>query len=124
MKCLGITAISVPSERVFSKAGEVLNKKRNRLKGKTVNMLLFLNKNLSIKVSMLNVSVVMLEGSYYRNYMCKLSFFYCLLFLLIILLFISMFYYFTFAIFQCSKVLKLLLMKPLPQYVSEFKINH
>ncbi|XP_075891661.1 uncharacterized protein LOC142894282 [Nelusetta ayraudi] len=43
---LGITATSVPSERVFSKAGEVLSKKRNRLKGKTVNMLLFLNKNL------------------------------------------------------------------------------
>lgn len=46
VKYLGITATSVPAERVFSKAGEVLSKKRNRIKGKTVNMLLFLNKNL------------------------------------------------------------------------------
>ncbi|KAL6490173.1 hypothetical protein MHYP_G00005180 [Metynnis hypsauchen] len=43
---MGIAATSVPAERVFSKAGEVLSKKRNRLKGKTVNMILFLNKNL------------------------------------------------------------------------------
>lgn len=46
VRYLGITATSVPAERVFSKAGEVLSKKRNRLKGKTVNMLLFLNKNI------------------------------------------------------------------------------
>uniref|UniRef100_A0A3Q4AXB2 HAT C-terminal dimerisation domain-containing protein n=1 Tax=Mola mola TaxID=94237 RepID=A0A3Q4AXB2_MOLML len=46
VRYLGITATSVPAERVFSKAGEVLSKKWNRLKGKTVNMLLFLNKNL------------------------------------------------------------------------------
>ncbi|KAK7158565.1 hypothetical protein R3I94_005021 [Phoxinus phoxinus] len=46
VKYLGTVATSVPAERVFSKAGEVVSKKRNRLKGKTVNMLLFLNKNL------------------------------------------------------------------------------
>ncbi|KAL6473272.1 hypothetical protein MHYP_G00194600 [Metynnis hypsauchen] len=46
VRYMGITATSVPAERVFSKAGEVLSKKRNRLKGKTVNMILFLNKNL------------------------------------------------------------------------------
>lgn len=46
LKYLGIVATSVPAERMFSKAGEVVSKKRNRLKGKTVNMLLFLNKNL------------------------------------------------------------------------------
>ena len=38
-------ASSVPCERVFSKAGEVVSKKRNRLKPKTVENLLFLNKN-------------------------------------------------------------------------------
>ncbi|XP_026993344.2 zinc finger BED domain-containing protein 4-like [Tachysurus fulvidraco] len=46
VKYLGIVATYVPAERMFSKAGEVVSKKRNRLKGKTVNMLLFLNKNL------------------------------------------------------------------------------
>ncbi|XP_070408968.1 zinc finger BED domain-containing protein 4-like [Nothobranchius furzeri] len=46
VRYLGIVASSVPAERIFSKAGEVLRKKRSRLKGKTVNMLLFLNKNL------------------------------------------------------------------------------
>ncbi|XP_058485902.1 E3 SUMO-protein ligase ZBED1-like [Solea solea] len=43
---LCITASSVPCERVFSKAGEVVSKKRNRLSPKTVEKLLFLNKNL------------------------------------------------------------------------------
>lgn len=38
-------ASSVPCERVFSKAGEVLSKKRNRLSPNTVKQLLFLNKN-------------------------------------------------------------------------------
>ncbi|XP_057681081.1 E3 SUMO-protein ligase ZBED1-like [Corythoichthys intestinalis] len=38
-------ASSVPCERVFSKAGEILSKKRNRLKPKTLEMLIFLNKN-------------------------------------------------------------------------------
>lgn len=38
-------ASSVPCERVFSKAGEVLSKRRNRLSPNTVKQLLFLNKN-------------------------------------------------------------------------------
>lgn len=45
-KYLAIVATSVPAERIFSNAGKAVNKKRNRLEGKTVNMLLFLNKNL------------------------------------------------------------------------------
>ena len=42
---LNIPATSVPCERVFSKAGEVVSQRRSRLKPKTVEMLLFLNKN-------------------------------------------------------------------------------
>lgn len=45
-KHLGITASSVPSERIFSKAGELISQRKNRLKGKNVNILLFLHKNL------------------------------------------------------------------------------
>ncbi|XP_037646582.1 zinc finger BED domain-containing protein 4-like [Sebastes umbrosus] len=39
------SASSVPCERVFSKAGQVVSKKRNRLSPNTVEKLLFLNKN-------------------------------------------------------------------------------
>ena len=39
-----ITATSVPSERLFSKAGDITSRKRNRIKSKNVDMLLFLNK--------------------------------------------------------------------------------
>lgn len=46
VKYLGIVATSVPAERIFSNAGELVNKKRSRLNVKFVNMLLFLNKNL------------------------------------------------------------------------------
>ena len=42
---LSTPASSVPCERVFSKAGEVVSKKRNRLSPKTVEKILFLNKN-------------------------------------------------------------------------------
>ncbi|MGH0136788.1 UNVERIFIED_CONTAM: hypothetical protein FKN15_062076 [Acipenser sinensis] len=45
-KYLGFIASSVHSERIFSKAGELVSQRRNRLKGENVNMLLFLNKNL------------------------------------------------------------------------------
>ena len=44
-KFLCTPASSVPCERVFSKAGEILSKKRNRLSPATVEKLLFLNKN-------------------------------------------------------------------------------
>ncbi|XP_040924228.2 E3 SUMO-protein ligase ZBED1-like isoform X1 [Betta splendens] len=39
-------ASSVPCERVFSAAGEIVSKKRNRLNFKTLEKLIFLNKNL------------------------------------------------------------------------------
>jgi hypothetical protein len=42
-KFLCIPATSVPSEQLFSKAGERISARRNRLDGKNVNMLLFLN---------------------------------------------------------------------------------
>ena len=43
-KYLCLLATSVPSERLFSKAGELVSLKRNRLKPKNINMFLFLNK--------------------------------------------------------------------------------
>ncbi|KZC12193.1 Zinc finger BED domain-containing protein 4 [Dufourea novaeangliae] len=42
-KLLCCPATSVPSERIFSKAGNIVSKKRNRLKDSTVNKMLFLN---------------------------------------------------------------------------------
>ncbi|XP_029991479.1 zinc finger BED domain-containing protein 1-like [Sphaeramia orbicularis] len=47
-KFLCIPATSVPCERVFSKAGEVITKKRNRLHPSTAEKRIFLNKNLEI----------------------------------------------------------------------------
>jgi hypothetical protein len=41
-KWLSIVASSVPSERLFSKAGETITKKRNNLQGKRLCQLLFL----------------------------------------------------------------------------------
>lgn len=43
---LGIMASSVPSERVFSKAGEIISAKRSRLDEDHVNQLIFLNGNI------------------------------------------------------------------------------
>ncbi|XP_042624981.1 E3 SUMO-protein ligase ZBED1-like isoform X2 [Cyprinus carpio] len=45
VKYLCTPASSVPCERVFSKAGEVVSKKRTRLSPKTLEKLMFLNKN-------------------------------------------------------------------------------
>ena len=42
---LSVPASSVPCERVFSKAGEIVSKKRNRLNPNTVEKIVFLNKN-------------------------------------------------------------------------------
>jgi hypothetical protein len=47
LKYLGIPATSTPSERVFSKAGEIVSRPRANLKPSTVDMLVFLSKNLS-----------------------------------------------------------------------------
>ena len=44
-KYLCIPATSVPAERLLSKAGEFISIRRNRLKSKNVDMLLFSNKN-------------------------------------------------------------------------------
>lgn len=40
---LSVVATSIPSERLFSKAGNIMTEKRNRLKGKKLEQLLFLN---------------------------------------------------------------------------------
>ncbi|XP_040924669.1 zinc finger BED domain-containing protein 4-like [Betta splendens] len=45
-KYLHMPATSVPCERVFSKAGEVASRRRSRLKPRTLETILFLNKNL------------------------------------------------------------------------------
>ncbi|CAH1109423.1 unnamed protein product [Psylliodes chrysocephalus] len=44
-KYLGVTATSVPSERVFSKAGQVVSVRRSRLKPKNVEKVVYLNGN-------------------------------------------------------------------------------
>ena len=45
-KYLCIPGTSVPAKRVFSKVGELVSMRRNRLKPKIVNMFLFWNKNI------------------------------------------------------------------------------
>lgn len=46
LKLLSIPATSVPSERLFSKSGRLLEDNRNRLAPKKTNMILFLYSNL------------------------------------------------------------------------------
>ena len=46
MQFLSTPATSVPSERIFSKCGDVVSKKRNRLKPALVEKIIFLNKNM------------------------------------------------------------------------------
>ena len=49
---LCVPGSSAPSERVFSKAGQLLNKRRAALKSKSVDMLVFLNKNYTFNTLM------------------------------------------------------------------------
>jgi hypothetical protein len=44
-KFLGVPATSVPSERIFSSAGLLITKLRNRLSSELVDKIIFLNKN-------------------------------------------------------------------------------
>lgn len=44
-KYLAVMATSVPSERIFSKTGQIVSERRNRLKPKNVEYLIFLNAN-------------------------------------------------------------------------------
>ena len=44
-KYMCIVATSVPSERVFSKSGQLISARRSRLAPKTVQMVMFLNSN-------------------------------------------------------------------------------
>ena len=46
---LGTVATFVPAERLFSKAGETISQRRNRLKAENVNIILFLNTNLKLE---------------------------------------------------------------------------
>ena len=46
LKYLGIPATSVSSERVFSKAGEIVSRRRASLIPSSVDMLVFLSKNI------------------------------------------------------------------------------
>jgi len=48
LKYACIPATSVPSESIFSKAGQIVSQRRNRLSPKNVNILIFLNKNLEM----------------------------------------------------------------------------
>lgn len=47
-KYLSMCATSVPSERVFSTAGELVSKKRNRLSSENIEKILFLNGNMEL----------------------------------------------------------------------------
>jgi zinc finger BED domain-containing protein 1 (E3 SUMO-protein ligase ZBED1) len=48
LKYLCIPGSSTPAERIFSKAGQLVTERRNRLSGKHINALLFLNVNYNI----------------------------------------------------------------------------
>lgn len=46
-KYVCVPATSVPCERIFSKAGLIINDRRNRLSGKNLESVIFLNGNIS-----------------------------------------------------------------------------
>ncbi|KAG7266874.1 hypothetical protein CRUP_013850 [Coryphaenoides rupestris] len=51
MTRLCITATSVPSERIFSKPGQIITERRNRLSPAKVRQLVFLNTNLPLNLT-------------------------------------------------------------------------
>ena len=52
LRYLNIPATSVPSERVFSTAGTILNKKRSKLSSDNADMLIFLHSNYKLNVDL------------------------------------------------------------------------
>ena len=46
--CLSVPATSVPSERIFSTAGDIVNAQRSQLLPDNVDMLIFLKKNMAV----------------------------------------------------------------------------
>lgn len=46
LKYASIPATSVPSERIFSKTGQIMSARRNRLLPENLDTLIFLNKNM------------------------------------------------------------------------------
>ena len=44
-KCIAISGTSVPAERLFSKAGEIVSARRANIKSKNLDTVLLLNKN-------------------------------------------------------------------------------
>lgn len=50
LKYLCVSATSVPSERVFSKTGQITNDRRNRLHPKNLDYIVFLNSNVNLNL--------------------------------------------------------------------------
>lgn len=46
LKYSSVPATSVPSERIFFKAGQIINDRRNKLCSKTLDSIIFLNSNI------------------------------------------------------------------------------
>lgn len=49
LKYATIPATSVPSERIFSKTGQIMSERRNRLLPDNLDKLIFLNKNMNVE---------------------------------------------------------------------------
>ncbi len=60
---LSIPATSVPAERVFSTAGNVITKKRNRLSPDTAEMIIFLHENKELLSSNQSVAALYEKGA-------------------------------------------------------------